>query len=56
MDEVPKDSEIPSGLPAEAGEEAPPLGPDDADPDREAPPPDDLPGIPTPGEEPSTDG
>ena len=37
-------------------EEAVPLGPTETDPDGEAPPPEDLPGIPAPGEEPSTDG
>ena len=53
--ETPKDDEIPSGLPTEESEEAVPLGPTDADPDVDAPPTDDLPGIPKPGEEPSTD-
>lgn len=48
--------EAPSGLPAQEGEEAQPLGPDTTDPDGEAPPQDELPGLPEPGEEPSTGG
>jgi hypothetical protein len=45
----------PSGLPNE-DVEGRPLGPQETDPDADAPPADDLPGIPEPGTEPPTDG
>ena len=51
-----EDDDIPSGLPDADVEEAQPLGPPATDPDGDAPPADDLPGIPAPGEEPPSDG
>jgi hypothetical protein len=54
--EAVKDDDIPTGLPDEDVDEAQPLGPAETDPDAEAPPPDDLPGIPEPGQEPPSDG
>jgi hypothetical protein len=43
-----------SGLPNDF--ESQPMGPDEPDPDGDAPPPDDLPGLVEPGIEPPTDG
>ena len=53
--ETPKDDDVVSGLPNEEAE-AQPLGPAETDPDAKAPPEDDLPGVPSEGEEPPTDG
>ena len=50
-----KDDDVVSGLPNEEAE-AQPLGPTETDPDAEAPPEDELPGVPAEGEEPPTDG
>lgn len=52
-DDGPRD--VPTGLPSDENE-TPPLGPEHAEPDEQAPDDDELPGIPEPGVEPDTGG
>ena len=55
-DETPKDDDVVSGLPEDVGQEPDPLGASETEPDEEAPPEDELPGIADGPEEPYSAG